>query len=185
MQIWLHRPKAICTSSAGKEAYQRKIHHAGGAIKSATLPASLARFDHWSADAAIANGAIQLGQNQVSAGARKHSVEATVTFGDPPQLTFAPAEVWAPLPTNASSSNLRSTDGPFFPCPDSVQSHSLRYGRDSHFVHRLGRAQLDPMGDSARRRSRAGARNRAWPPRCRDDRQTSPRPRQRGGVEGH
>ncbi len=66
---------------------------AGGAIRSEPLPASLAHFDHWSGAAAIANGALQLGQNQVSAGARKHSVEAAVTFGDPPQLTFAPQKL--------------------------------------------------------------------------------------------
>ena len=33
----------------------------------------------------IANGAIELGQNQVISGARKRSVEATITFGDPPK----------------------------------------------------------------------------------------------------
>jgi hypothetical protein len=63
---------------------------AGGAIKSEPIPAVLTRFDHWSGDAAIANGALQLGQNQVSVGTRKHSVEAGVTFGDPPQITFPP-----------------------------------------------------------------------------------------------
>ena len=61
-----------------------------GAIKSEPIPAALARFDRWSGDAAIANGALQLGQNQLFAGARKHSVEASVTLGDPPQITFPP-----------------------------------------------------------------------------------------------
>jgi hypothetical protein len=63
---------------------------AGGAIKSEPIPAALARFDRWSGDAAVANGALQLGQNQVSAGARKHSVEASVAFGDPPRIDFPP-----------------------------------------------------------------------------------------------
>jgi hypothetical protein len=63
---------------------------AGGAIKSEPIPASLARFDRWSGDATITNGALQLGQNQVSAGTRKHSVEASVTFGDPPHIAFPP-----------------------------------------------------------------------------------------------
>jgi len=69
---------------------QAKSVIAGGAVQSEPIPPSLARFDRWTADAAIANGAIQLGQNQVSAGARKHSVEASVAFGDPPQITFPP-----------------------------------------------------------------------------------------------
>ena len=59
-----------------------------GAIKTEPIPAALARFDRWSGDAAIANGAIQLAQNTAVAGSHKHSVEATITFGDPPQLSF-------------------------------------------------------------------------------------------------
>ena len=61
---------------------------AGGAIKLEPIPATLAHFDRWSANATITNGAIQFGQNTVIAGARKESVEATITFGDPPQLSF-------------------------------------------------------------------------------------------------
>ena len=61
-----------------------------GAIKSVPIPAALARFDRWSGEAAIANGAIRLGQNTAIVGSRKQSVDATITFGDPPQLTFPP-----------------------------------------------------------------------------------------------
>jgi hypothetical protein len=61
---------------------------AGGAMKSQPIPVALSRFDRWSGDAAIAHGAIQLGQNTAVSGARKHSVEAAITFGDPPQLSF-------------------------------------------------------------------------------------------------
>jgi hypothetical protein len=64
--------------------------------KTAPIPAALARFDRWSADAAIANGALQLGQNTAVAGAHKRSIQAAVTFGDPPQLTFP-----APKPAHA------------------------------------------------------------------------------------
>ena len=63
---------------------------AGGAIKSEPIPAALARFDRWNGDAAIANGALHLGQNTAFAGVRKRSVEAAVTFGDPPQISFPP-----------------------------------------------------------------------------------------------
>jgi hypothetical protein len=60
------------------------------------IPASLAHFDRWTADATIANGNILLGQNQIISGSRKQSVEATITFGDPPQLNFpAPKETRA------------------------------------------------------------------------------------------
>ncbi len=61
---------------------------AGDATKPEPIPVALARFDRWSGDAAIANGAIRVGQNTAVTGARKHSVDATVTFGDPPQLSF-------------------------------------------------------------------------------------------------
>jgi hypothetical protein len=53
------------------------------------VPASLSRFDRWAGDAAIANGGITLDQNVVSVGARKQSVQATITFGDPPKVSFA------------------------------------------------------------------------------------------------
>jgi len=63
---------------------------ARGATRPDPIPSALARFDHWSADATIANGSIQLGQNTALAGNRKHSVEAAITFGDPPRITFPP-----------------------------------------------------------------------------------------------
>jgi hypothetical protein len=68
----------------------------GSQSKPPIIPAALARFDRWTADATIANGDIQLGQNQIISGFRKKSVEATITFGDPPQLNFpAPKEARA------------------------------------------------------------------------------------------
>jgi AsmA family len=59
-----------------------------GTTEPEPIPPLLARFERWTADAIIANGAVQLGQNQVMAGTRKQSVEATISFGDPPQLSF-------------------------------------------------------------------------------------------------
>ena len=53
--------------------------------KAGPVPAALGRFDLFTADATIANGAIILGRNEVIAEARKNSVKATITFGDPPQ----------------------------------------------------------------------------------------------------
>ncbi len=60
------------------------------AIKSVPIPAALARFDSWSGEAAIANGTIRLGQNTAIVGSRKQSVDATITFGNQPRLTFLP-----------------------------------------------------------------------------------------------
>jgi hypothetical protein len=65
------------------------------AASSAALPAAvavplaLARFDRWTAEAGIANGTITLQQNQVQRGFRKQAVEAAVSLGDPPKVTFA------------------------------------------------------------------------------------------------
>ncbi len=53
-----------------------------------TAPAALSRFDLWTADAAIADGAITLKQNQVRRGAKKSSVQGSVALGDPPRVTF-------------------------------------------------------------------------------------------------
>lgn len=53
------------------------------------VPAALARFSRLAADAAIADGALCLGRNQVIDGGRKRSVEATVTFGAPPKVSFS------------------------------------------------------------------------------------------------
>ena len=52
------------------------------------IPPLLTKFDRWTADAEIANGAITLKQNQVQRGARKLAAEGAATFGDPPQVTF-------------------------------------------------------------------------------------------------
>ncbi len=57
--------------------------------KGSEVPAALARFDHWTADGAIGNGAVTLSGSQVQQARRKSAVEAAVTFGDPPKVTFA------------------------------------------------------------------------------------------------
>jgi hypothetical protein len=54
----------------------------------ASVPSALVRFDHWTAEAGIANGTITLNQNQVRRGTRKQAVEATLTLGNPPKVTF-------------------------------------------------------------------------------------------------
>jgi hypothetical protein len=67
------------------------------------VPPVLAHFERWSADASITEGTITLGSNAVQAGGRTHAVAATVTFGDPPQVSFhnASADETAPRPQEA------------------------------------------------------------------------------------
>ncbi len=60
---------------------------AGGTIP--PVPPSLAKFDQWTADATIADGAITLTGNRVRRGTRKSSVGGSVILGDPPKITFA------------------------------------------------------------------------------------------------
>jgi hypothetical protein len=52
------------------------------------VPPALARFDLWSADGLIANGALALKGNQVKRGAHTQPVQATVTLADPPKIAF-------------------------------------------------------------------------------------------------
>jgi hypothetical protein len=59
----------------------------------ALLPPALARFDRWTAEAEIANGAVVLKENQVLRGFRKQSLEATLTLGDPPKIVFVAPKV--------------------------------------------------------------------------------------------
>jgi hypothetical protein len=58
-------------------------------VKPEPIPAALSRFDRWTGDAAIANGGLTLDQSLILVGTRKQSVQATVTFGDPPVVIFA------------------------------------------------------------------------------------------------
>ena len=58
-------------------------------------PPALSRFDRWTANAEIANGGITLKENQVQRGLRKTTVDASATFGHPPQVTFTSPDVSA------------------------------------------------------------------------------------------
>jgi hypothetical protein len=57
-------------------------------VAGAQVPAPLARFDRWTADAEIANGSVTLKQNEVQHGAKKASVEAALTFSTSPKVVF-------------------------------------------------------------------------------------------------
>jgi hypothetical protein len=80
----------LAASAKGTLHFEWRHGVAGGAV-----PPALARFDRWTADAAIAGGKIVLGQNEVAQGSRKHAVDATVPLTGPPKVTF-PAPKLAP-----------------------------------------------------------------------------------------
>jgi len=61
-----------------------------GAEGSDDVPAALARFDRWTADADVANGAVTLKQNQVQLGSHKQAVEAALALENPPKIAFRP-----------------------------------------------------------------------------------------------
>ena len=52
------------------------------------LPSAVTRFDHWTGEFEIANGAVTLKENQVQQGPRKETVNASITFGEPPKVSF-------------------------------------------------------------------------------------------------
>ncbi len=60
------------------------------------VPAALARFEKWTAAAEIAKGVITVKQSDVQNGARRRTVAATVTFGDPPKVSFTAPKEAAP-----------------------------------------------------------------------------------------
>jgi hypothetical protein len=53
-----------------------------------SVPLNVKRFDRWSGDAEIANGAVTVKENQIQQGARTGMVDASVSFGEPPKVSF-------------------------------------------------------------------------------------------------
>jgi hypothetical protein len=54
----------------------------------AEFPPLLSRFDRWTADAVIGDGAVTLQANQVQVGSRTESVDGSVTLADPPKVSL-------------------------------------------------------------------------------------------------
>jgi hypothetical protein len=59
-----------------------------GSASGSGIPADLARFDRWTADAEVAGGSIVLKQNQIHRGAHTASVDATAAIAASPRFTF-------------------------------------------------------------------------------------------------
>ena len=64
------------------------LHGAFVANPDAPAPSALTRFSRWTADAEIAKNAITLKENQVQQGAHRSKIDGTITFGDPPKISF-------------------------------------------------------------------------------------------------
>jgi len=78
--------KDLAASTKGTLHFEWR--HGAVAGAAAQVPQALARFDRWTADAAIGNGAITLGQSEVQQGSRKRVVEGVVTLGEPAKAAF-------------------------------------------------------------------------------------------------
>jgi hypothetical protein len=88
----------LADSAKGTLHFEWRRGMAGGRV-----PQQLARFDHWTGDAAIAGSKVALGQNEIVLGSRKQAVDASVTLSEPPRLTFgAPSQSAAPSPAHAA-----------------------------------------------------------------------------------
>jgi hypothetical protein len=84
--------KELAASAKGTLHFDWRHGAVGAAYGTGSVPPALARFDRWNADAEIANGAITLKENQVHQGARKRTLNAALTLGDPPRISFAASQ---------------------------------------------------------------------------------------------
>ena len=90
MELAGYAGKDLANSAKGTLHFEWKkgaiSGHSGSPAE--VTPPVLARFDRWTGDAEIANGGVTLKDNQVQQGARKGTVNASVTFGEPPKVSF-------------------------------------------------------------------------------------------------
>jgi hypothetical protein len=86
---WRHGTVSLPAGAHGSDAAESPAALA----TSASVPPALARFDRWTAKAEVAGGSISLKQNQVQRGSHKQAVEATLSLGNPPKVTFAAPKV--------------------------------------------------------------------------------------------
>jgi hypothetical protein len=78
----------LATSAKGALHFEWRHGAIAATSASAPVPPALARFDLWTADAEIANGALTLKNSQVKRGARAVPVQAAVALADPPRVVF-------------------------------------------------------------------------------------------------
>lgn len=80
--------KDLADSAKGTMRFEWRRGSIAPAAGSGAAPPALARFDRWTGDAEIANGAVTVKQNQVQQGSRKRAVEAAVPLDTPLKMTF-------------------------------------------------------------------------------------------------
>jgi hypothetical protein len=83
----------LAASAKGNLHFDWQHGKVAAASSLAPVPPALARFDLWSADAVIANGALTLKGNQIRRGSRTQPVQATVTLTDPPRSAFSASKL--------------------------------------------------------------------------------------------
>jgi hypothetical protein len=84
--------KDLTASSKGNLHFESRHGVVAAGPDSEPVPAALARFDRWTADAEVVDGTIVLKENRVQQGVRKRAVAATVTLGDPAKVIFESAK---------------------------------------------------------------------------------------------
>lgn len=77
----------LASSAAGTLHFDWQ-HGTVASIIGAPVPAALAKFDRWTADAKIANGRITLQQNYILRGTKTSSVQGAADFGIPAAVSF-------------------------------------------------------------------------------------------------
>jgi hypothetical protein len=86
----------LAASAKGSLHFDWRHGSMSGSPEGPSVPPALLRFDRWTGDAEIGNGALTLKENQVMQGGRKRAVEAAVTLGNPPKAVFdAPKQTTA------------------------------------------------------------------------------------------
>jgi hypothetical protein len=69
-----------------------------GTVVAAGVPPELAKFDRWSGDAAIGNGALTLQENQVVRGGHTAQIQASVKLAVPSKIAFVVPKAAAAKP---------------------------------------------------------------------------------------
>jgi hypothetical protein len=90
IQLAGYTKNELAASAKGSLHFEWKKGAITGRLTSSgdAVPPVLTRFDTWSGDAEIANHAVTLGENQAQLGKRSGNVAATITFGEPPKVSF-------------------------------------------------------------------------------------------------
>jgi hypothetical protein len=88
--------KDLAASAKGTLHFEWQHGAVAGGSGAGAAPRVLGRFDRWSADGDIANGAVTFKDSRVKRGSDSVPVQASVTLADPPRAAFA-----APKPVQA------------------------------------------------------------------------------------